>query len=64
MFVTFQLCILFLRPRAGLESKKTGLLDNGNKGLRVEVMVIIEDYMMDNYLGLDKAKLVYKKYEM
>ena len=40
------------------------LLDNGNKGLRAEMMDMIEGYMKDKYPEWDKSKLVYKKYDM
>lgn len=41
-----------------------GLLDNGNKSLRAEMIGIIEDYMKDKYHNWDKSKLVYRKHEM
>ena len=37
------------------------LLDNGNKGLRAEMLSCIESYMKGIYPGWDKSKLVYKK---
>lgn len=37
------------------------LLDNGNKGLRAEMITYIEAYMKRLYPGWDRAELVYKK---
>lgn len=37
------------------------LLDNGNKGLRAEMIAYIEAYMKRLYPRWDRAKLVYKK---
>lgn len=39
-----------------------GLLDNGNKGLREEMMDIIEQYMRQQYPGWTREGLVYDKY--
>lgn len=38
------------------------LLDNGNKGLRDEMLDIMEDYLKSCYDDWEKSKLVYKKY--
>ena len=38
-----------------------GLLDNGNKGLRSEMIQIIDDYMMELYPGWDEKDLKFKK---
>ena len=38
------------------------LLDNGNKGLREEMLLIMEEYLKLCYPNWDKEKLVYKKY--
>lgn len=38
-----------------------GLLDNGNKGLRGEMLEYIETYMKSMYPGWDREKLIYKK---
>lgn len=38
------------------------LLDNGNKGLRDEMLGIFEEYLKSKYENWDKDKLVYKKY--
>ena len=37
------------------------LLDNGNKGLREEMVKILETYMIGLYPGWDRDNLVYKK---
>ena len=37
------------------------LLDNGNKGLRAEMIEILESYLKNIYPGWDREKLVYKK---
>lgn len=39
------------------------LLDNGNKGLRQEMLGIFEDYLKFMHSDWDKDKLVYKKYD-
>lgn len=41
-----------------------GLLDNGNKGLREEMLQIIEQYMKDLYPGWNKEQLIFKKESM
>lgn len=38
-----------------------GLLDNGSKGLREEMLHIIEDYMKEIYPGWNKEDLIYRK---
>lgn len=38
------------------------LLDNGNQGVRDEMLVIFEEYLKSKYENWDKDKLVYKKY--
>jgi predicted restriction endonuclease len=38
------------------------LLDNGNKGLRSEMLLIMEEYLKQCYEDWDKSKLVYKKW--
>ena len=38
------------------------LLDNGNKGLRQEMLSITEEYLKSLYPDWDKEKLVYKKW--
>lgn len=38
------------------------LLDNGNQGLRDEMLDIMEDYLKSCYDDWEKSKLVYKKY--
>ena len=40
-----------------------GLLDNGNKGLRPEMMQIFENYLKRRYKDWNKEKLIYKKYD-
>lgn len=37
-------------------------LDNGNKGLREEMLSIIEEYLKNIYPDWDKDKLIYKKW--
>lgn len=37
------------------------LLDNGNKGLRSEMLEIIEDYMKEIYPGWTRDSLIYRK---
>lgn len=39
------------------------MMDNGNKGLRGEMLKIFETYLTCLYPDWDKAKLVYKKYD-
>lgn len=39
------------------------LLDNGNRGLRQEMLVRFESYLKSIYPGWDKDNLVYQKYE-
>lgn len=39
-----------------------GLLDNGNKGLREEMLRYIEFYMKNLYTDWNKENLVYRKY--
>ena len=39
------------------------LLDNGNKGLRREMLGIFENYLKYMYSDWNKEKLVYKKYD-
>ena len=39
------------------------LLDNGNKGLRPEMLEIMEKYLKSIYPDWDKEKLYYKKWE-
>jgi hypothetical protein len=38
------------------------LLDNGNKGLRQEMLSIMEEYLKSKYPDWDKDDLVYKKW--
>ena len=38
------------------------LLDNGNKGLRLEMLSIMEEYLKSLYTGWNKANLVYRKW--
>lgn len=38
------------------------LLDNGNKGLRDEMLSIMEEHLKSIYPNWDKNKLVYRKY--
>lgn len=38
------------------------LLDNGNKGLRNEMLSIVEKYLKEIYPTWDKNKLIYKKW--
>jgi hypothetical protein len=38
------------------------LLDNGNKGLRQEMLSMMEEYLKSLYEGWDKDNLVYKKW--
>lgn len=38
------------------------LLDNGNKGLRAEMLLIMEEYLKEHHLDWDKDKLVYRKW--
>lgn len=37
------------------------LLDNGNKGLRAEMLDFAECYLKEQYPGWDREKLVYKR---
>lgn len=37
------------------------LLDNGNQGLRAEMLEFAECYLKEQYPGWDREKLVYKK---
>lgn len=39
------------------------LLDNGNKGMREEMLQKFEGYLRSRYPDWDKEKLVYKKYD-
>lgn len=39
------------------------LMDNGNKGLRQEMLERFEAYLRARYPGWDKDKLVYRKYD-
>lgn len=39
------------------------LLDNGNKGLRPEMLARFEAYLQSFYPGWDREKLVYRKYD-
>lgn len=38
------------------------LLDNGNKGLRKEMLSIMEEYLKSKYPDWDKDKLIYRKW--
>ena len=38
------------------------LLDNGNKGLRTEMLKIMEEYLKQLYTGWNKENLVYRKW--
>lgn len=38
------------------------LLDNGNKGLREEMLKLFEEYLKSKYQDWDREKLVYRKY--
>lgn len=38
------------------------LLDNGNKGLREEMLLIMEEYLKSLYTDWNKEKLVYRKW--
>ena len=38
------------------------LLDNGNKGLRPEMLEIMKEYLKSKHPEWDESKLVYKKY--
>lgn len=38
------------------------LLDNGNKGLRPEMLEIFREHLKSHYPGWDEAKLSYQKY--
>lgn len=40
------------------------LLDNGNKGLREEMLKIMEKYLRSLYPNWDKKDLVYRKYKV
>lgn len=37
------------------------MMDNGNKGVRKEMLGIVEEYLKSNYPDWDKERLVYKK---
>lgn len=39
------------------------LMDNGNKGLRYEMLKITENYLKSKYSEWNKSNLVYRKYE-
>lgn len=60
------------RSRMGLGIEQNGavgcryhhnLLDNGNKGLRQEMLGMFETYLKSHYPDWDKDKLVYRKYD-
>lgn len=38
------------------------LLDNGNKGLRIEMLAIMETYLRQQYKDWNKESLIYRKY--
>lgn len=40
-----------------------GLLDNGNRGLRGEMLEIFREHLMQQYPEWDEDKLVYKKWD-
>lgn len=39
-----------------------GLLDNGNKGVRAEMLDLMREYLKSKYPGWDESKLRYNKY--
>ena len=39
------------------------LMDNGNKGLRPEMIGMLEDYMRSLYPGWSRSDVTYKKYD-
>lgn len=40
-----------------------GLMDNGNRGLRGEMLAMLENYMQDMYPGWSREAVTYSKYE-
>ena len=40
-----------------------GLLDNGNAGLREEMLGIMEEHLRSHYPNWDKSKLIYSKWD-
>lgn len=40
-----------------------GLLDNGNKGLREEMLNIMEEHLKNHYPDWDRKKLAYNKWD-
>lgn len=40
-----------------------GLMDNGNKGLRKEMLGIVAEHLMNCYENWDEDNLIYKKYK-
>ena len=39
------------------------LMDNGNKGLRTEMIGMLEDYLKSLYPGWTRESVIYKKYK-
>ena len=65
--------IMHIVPRSalGMGVKENGvlgcqyhhnLMDNGNKGLRAEMIGMLEDYMRSLYPGWVRADVTYRKY--
>lgn len=59
------------RSRGGLGIEENGavgcryhheLLDNGNKGLRGEMLELFKEYLQERYLDWNEEDLIYKKY--
>lgn len=66
--------IMHIVPRSalGMGVKENGvlgcqyhhnLMDNGNKGLRSEMIGMLEDYMRSLYPGWSRADVIYRKYD-
>lgn len=60
------------RSKGGLGIEQNGaigcqyhhtLMDNGNKGLRGEMMEIFKKYLQEHYVDWDEGNLIYRKYD-
>lgn len=66
----FDIMHIVNRSQGGLGVEENGalgcrwhhnLLDNGNKGLRAEMLQLLEKYMENVYPGWNKERLIYRK---
>ena len=69
-FNIFDIAHFINKSQMGLGIEENGVLlcrwhhsqlDNGNKGLRPEMLSIMEEYLKSKYENWDKVKLTYKK---